>query len=402
MVISRRDLISVIVFPAFIGVSIYTFRGVAMFPFFESLGAPLSSIVLVSLAVAPALIFDGFLLDRVRRRKPFFLLFFPWAAIAFLPIIFKTAVIAPIYVVATSILMGLTYPPAFSFLADHTKVYERGRVAGMELAVIGLLGVILLFAVSWSLDLWFALVGVFAVTMGLVGVFFAEEKISPKEAWKRIPTRSIFGDKNLLLYYAAGAILGFFWASNAFLVGNYAAGLLQNPRFTFWLVNLSVTAISGFFIGVLVDRLGRRPTIVTGALLFASSFMGFVLYREIWTFLLTATFFGIAYGCMWIPLLVTVFGDLAQKEIRGRYYGIGIACMSLGIILGGMTGILLLNSSAAVVMTFTVFVAFLIILPTMIAKETLPPKKRIEEMLEYIKEIEEETSEDEDNTPSET
>lgn len=390
MVIGRRDLIIAIALPGFILAWVGTFKGVAMFPYFESIGAPLFLGQLTALGSIPGALFGGLLVDRVRRRKPLFLLFFAWGAVEFLPLIFKTAAIVPIYLSATGFINGLIIVSAYSFLADVTEVYERGRVAGLVYSVFGLLAVVLTLVGSWSIDLYFALFGGIAVALGLVGLLFAEERISLEE-WRRIPVRNVFGDRNFLLYVAVGVIMSFFWASNTLLVGNYAAGLLPDPRFTFWLVIRFLYIFLGFFFGLLVDKVGRKFVIILGVLFFATGSMVFVFHSELWTFLLAAVFFSIGYLCTYVPVSIVVPGDLAQKEARGRFYGTVWASLGVGSTLGGTVGLLLINSSAVVVMTFTVFVAFIIILPTTVTRETLPPKEIIEEMHDYIRKIKEKT-----------
>lgn len=396
IVVRRTDILSATAFSAFIISYAWTWRGVVMFLYFESFGPPLHFDLLYTLSFVLAALVGGFLLDKVKRRVPFFLLFLGLGLVSFIPILFKTTDILQVYLAAVGIFQGLILPSALSFLADATEIQERGRVAGIAWITFGLLGIISVFTALWSLDLYFLLMAAGAVVMGLGALLFAEERISSEEEWRRVPMISIFGDRNFLHYMGVAAGIGFLWGINRWIVGHYVGGIFLNPHATFWVAVFSVHVISGFFVGVLMDRVGRRPVIAIGALSFAPGFMSFVAYGEIWTFLVSTIFFGLGYACTYIPMILVVWGDLARKEARGRTYGTGLVGLIVGSTFGFTVGQLIFmrmfaQGNSFVSMAVISVTAFLLISITARAKETLPPKERIEEIRDYIKQIKEES-----------
>lgn len=398
MLIQRRALISILLFSIIWMSWSATFRGIVMHPYLGSLDLPISLGLLVGISSTSGFFFGGLYIDKVRRRKPFFLLFFALSALFALPVIYISPTIVSIYLIGISVVTGITCVAALSFLADNTDVHERGRVAGLTYSTFGILNIIMTEASQFSVDLYFALFSALTFAAGLVSLFVTREKISLNEEWRRIPTRTIFENRNFLLFSGAIAALGFFWGSNGFLIFNYASGILENPRVDFIQSTRLTYIFLAFFIGFMADRFGRRLVVIMGALSFAAGFMIFVLFGGFWALIITTFFFGIGYASGYIPLFLIVFGDMARKESRGRSYGIGASFLLLGGIVGAAVGEALVDASTGIVMTLTVFAAFLLILPTSLARETLPPKRIEEEMQDYIKEIEDETIKDKDES----
>lgn len=398
MMIGRRDLISAVAFPALLVSWAGAYQGMVIFIYFEEVGASLSFRAPALLVFAFSCVLGGVLLDRVRRRKLFFLLFFVLGAVQLLPIFYKTANVALFHLFAIDVTIGLVYPAAYSFLADVTKIYERGRVAGLAWSGVGLPWIFLSLTALRSLDFYFALQGAFYLLAGLIGVFITQEKFRSEAVWKKVPMSSILSDKNFLLYAGAGGIISFFWTSNTVLVLTYASGIISNPGIIWGLVIPSVYVVSSFFIGFLADRWGRKPMIIFGSLLIASSFMFFVLFQEFQILLLTAISFGLGLACTWMPGSLVVFGDLARKESRGRYYGVGMGIIGVGGMGGSAAAVSMINASATIILMSTLFIAFMIIMPIIMARETLPPKEREEEIYDYISEIEKDTAKDKDNS----
>jgi len=386
MVVGRGDVFPIIAFPALIVAWATSFRGVAMFPLFAESGIPLSIIQFLPLGFAPGALVGGFLLDKIRRRKPFFFLFFLWGAVSFLPVFSTSSAIVPVYVFATGILQGILVAPTYSSLADISKTRERGRVSGAAWTVAMSFSLLALLALSVSLSTYFILLGSIAILLGILGVT-QKEKINVND-WRNLTARNAFLNQNLLILGLLRVAVGFFWVTNTILIARYAAVIIPEPRLTFWIVIVAVEGASAFFVGVMADRIGRRPTIGLGVLIYTSSFMLYIIYNEYSTFFIVAGFFGLGYAITWITIAFVMPGDLAVKESRGRFYGTLGASTAVGGFTGATVATLLASSPVTIIMAFTIFSAFLIILPTALVKETLPPPEKVQEMNDYIREIE--------------
>jgi MFS family permease len=88
-----------------------------------------------------------------------------------------------------------------------------------------------------------------------------------------------------------------------------------------------------FFLSHLSDRLGRKPVIVYGLILFAVQFIGLAFFRN---YILIATTFVIAGlgNALFDPALNASILDIAPAEHQARILGIKSTASSLGNILG--------------------------------------------------------------------
>jgi len=88
-----------------------------------------------------------------------------------------------------------------------------------------------------------------------------------------------------------------------------------------------------FTLSRLSDRIGRRPVILIGLVMFSAQFIGLAFFRK---YLLIATSFIIAgFGnALFDPALSAYFLDIAPAEHHGRTLGIKSTAGSLGNILG--------------------------------------------------------------------
>ena len=88
-----------------------------------------------------------------------------------------------------------------------------------------------------------------------------------------------------------------------------------------------------FFLSHLSDRLGRRPVIVCGLMLFAAQFIGLAFFRNY--ILIAATFVVAGLGnALFDPALSASILDIAPAQHQSRILGIKSTAGSLGNILG--------------------------------------------------------------------
>jgi hypothetical protein len=330
-------------------------------------------------------IIGGFVVDTVKRRIPFFLLFFVLAAVSVIPLILNTAVIVPIYLIAGGFLRGFLWIAAFAFFADATKVYGRGRIAGLAYSSVFLIVPLWYYSATLSVNYFFVFNIVGSVIVGFLGLFMIKDRINVEEEWHKVPITTLTGDKTFLLYSVVSASVGFFWGIYSYITVVYAFNILPylDARI---IASLSIAVIAPF-AGFLVDRYGRRSSIALGGFLYAVGFLIFYFYADLLTYMVMAIV-GSAGAALIYPIIwLVVAGDLARKESRGRAYAIMLAFWGVANIAGTLIGQNLIEASVIEVSMFVIFGAFLMIMPAMMARETLPPKEKIEEMRDYIKRI---------------
>lgn len=90
--------------------------------------------------------------------------------------------------------------------------------------------------------------------------------------------------------------------------------------------------------GMIADRIGAKTTLVTMLSLQAVSIIAYLLAGPLWTFLVLAVVFGVAYGGV-MPLYAVLtrqyFGARVMGTMYGAVFGISAVGMGLGSYLGG-------------------------------------------------------------------
>ena len=93
-----------------------------------------------------------------------------------------------------------------------------------------------------------------------------------------------------------------------------------------------------FFGGFLADRLGRRPIIVAGWLVYALVYLGFAVAGQQWQFWSLLVIYGVYYG-LTEGVEKALVADLAPVEYRGSAYGIyhgavGLSALPASLLFG--------------------------------------------------------------------
>jgi MFS family permease len=248
-------------------------------------GAAESTAALLKLA-------SGWWSDRVRRRKP--LVLFGYAlATAMRPLIAisRTATQVLVIRVADRIGKGIRSSPRDALIADSVDPSIRGRAFGFQRAadnagaVVGpLVAFVLLNGLHAQLRtvFWLAFIpGVLAVITVIVAVREAprpETKpgSTPADLSARLPGR----------FWAFLAVIFVFTLGNstdAFLLlraGQLGVSIAMIP--VLWAAFHVVKSITGTPGGALSDRIGRRPTLIAGWLLYAAVYFAFASARTQW------------------------------------------------------------------------------------------------------------------------
>ncbi|MGE5249673.1 MAG: MFS transporter [Bacteroidota bacterium] len=94
------------------------------------------------------------------------------------------------------------------------------------------------------------------------------------------------------------------------------------------------------FMGVLADRLGRRPIILLSLAAYALAFSGYLFAASAWVFIVLRGLAG-ALTAGLVPAMTSTVGDLASENRRAQWIGIVMGAASVGWVVGPPLGGLL-------------------------------------------------------------
>ncbi len=284
-----------------------------------------------------------------------------------------SALSKPLYIVAGSPLhvLGIRFADRFGkgirsaprdvLIADTTEESERGRAFGLHRAMDtagATMGPLIMILLIWLLagktvpeelgrqSRWiytaiFIAASIPAVIGWLVLVAFVKER--PKEAGKAAKPEiklSSLGTR-FKLFLLIVTIFSIGNSSDAFLILRARSAPINMGFFDLLWAYVAFNAISALISvrsGIVSDRIGRKPLIVAGWLIFAIVYFGFARVSSplgIWVwFLVYGAYYGMTEG-----LLRAYAIDLAPAELRGTAVGayytfVGLALLPASIIAG--------------------------------------------------------------------
>jgi len=290
---------------------------------------------------------SGWWSDRVRRRKPLVVAGYALAsAVRPLVAIAQSATQVLLIRVSDRVGKGIRNAPRDALIADSIDPSVRGRAFGVRSAADNagaLLGPLIAFAILswWHVSLrtvfWLAAIpGAVAVIVAIVGV-------------REVRQREMLDGKAPSLH---GGMGGRFWAFLVvifiFTLGNSTdAFLLLRARQLgvpvalapiLWALLNGVKSISNVPGGALSDRIGRRPTLIGGWLVYAIVYFLFARATHAWEawalFAGYGLFFGLSEGTE-----LALVADVVPPDRRGSAYGwyylaIGIGALPASLMFG--------------------------------------------------------------------
>ena len=326
---------------------------------------------------------SGWWSDRVHRRKPLIVAGYALAS-AMRPLVAIAQTASQVLAIRVSdrIGKGIRNSPRDALVADSVHPSVRGRAFGVRSAADNagaLLGPLIAFGLiaTWQLSLrsvfWLATIpGALAV---LTVVFGVKEVAKHSAEQKTQPT-----------LHGAGRMGGTFWTFLVivfvFTLGNSTdAFLLLRARQLgvpvalapiIWAVLNGVKSISNIPGGALSDRIGRRPTLIAGWLVYALVYFLFSVATEAWhawaLFAAYGIFFGLTEGAE-----LALIADVVPKERRGIAYGwyylaIGVGALPASIIFGALWD----RFGSAFAFTFGAVIALIAALALTVAARLAP------------------------------
>ena len=291
---------------------------------------------------------SGYWSDKIKRRKPFVLFGYSLSAITKPLFAFANIWSFVLFVrVIERIGKGLRTAPRDAIVAESSDESVRGKAYGFHRAMDGI-GSVSGAALAFLLlpILGYRNIFLFAFIPGIIAVFvilFIKEKKTPakEQETKEISIKLSFKElsMNLKLFIIVSSIFALGHFGYAFLLlravdiglTDYMAILL----YVLFYISYTVCAIPS---GILSDKIGRKPVLRAGYLIFGITSLGLVFTSNIYSILLLFVTYGIFYAMIDGAQRAFVV-DLAPEHLKATALGtfhtaIGLVALPGGCIAG--------------------------------------------------------------------
>ena len=291
---------------------------------------------------------SGWWSDRVQRRKPLVLAGYAIASLMRPLVALATSASQVLVIrVADRVGKGIRNAPRDALIAESVDPSIRGRAFGFHRAADhagGVLGPLIAFAVlSWQIAelrtvFWLAAIpGVLSVVVVALGV-----RDVPRHAERSPGPRLDLAGSLGAPFWRVLAVIFVFTLGNstdAFLL--LRASQLGVPVALapiLWAVLHLVKSAASTPGGALSDRIGRRPTLIMGWMLYSAVYVGFALADSAWhawaLFAVYGVYFGLTEGSE-----RALVADLVAPERRGTAFGwfnlaIGLGALPASLLFG--------------------------------------------------------------------
>ncbi|MFO0725450.1 MAG: MFS transporter [Myxococcota bacterium] len=292
---------------------------------------------------------SGRLADQQRRRKPFVVFGYGLAS-AIRPLVGLATLPWQVFAIRVTdrIGKGLRSSPRDLMIAEAAPEGQAGRAFGIHNAMDhagALLGPVIATALlAAGVPLRTVFLGAFVP--GLLAVFAVS---FAKETAPQAPQAPPVGAKPakiplppVLKRYLG--VLAFFSLGNSsdilLILRAQDLGVKLSAVPLLWALLSLSKMLSAAYGGGLSDRVPRRRLIILGWLVFALTYLGFVLATEAWQAWALFAVYG-AYHGLTEPVEKALVKDLAPEEARGRAYGLynfwsGIMALVAGVLCGAL------------------------------------------------------------------
>ncbi len=281
--------------------------------------------------------------------------------------------------------VGFGFTKCLTFFRNSTTMEERGRVGGAIIFVTYLLIPLFLVATR-SLEYSMRLAiyaGWRAVGLATVHFIRADGSREPSEDEDR-GGQQLARRRQLLLYFIP-------WVTFS-LMNGIDTHVFQkfHPQETVE-TGLMLMQLSGSFSSILgglaIDFVGRRTSITFAMVTLG---LGYVALSFAQSSLLSWFFFsvtlGIAWGVLSIAYVLVIWGELASREKREKYYAIGMIPFFLSQAVGYLLKPMLSQFSSTQLFSTATLLYFLAVIPLLFAEDVLPSRVREQRrMKEYIR-----------------
>jgi MFS family permease len=292
---------------------------------------------------------SGWWSDRLPRRKPLVIFGYGLASIV-RPLIGLAQNVGQVLMIrlADRTGKGIRGAPRDALIADAVDAAQRGRAYGFHRAADhagAVAGPLVAFALlTWggvSLRTVFLLAAIPAAAAMLALIFGVREK--KREVAKAAgPDLDRTGlDRRFWAYLGVLMLFTLGNSTDALLIlraNDLGVSAAVVP--ILWAMLHVVKSVSSTPGGILSDRLGRRPLIIGGWLIYALVYLGFAFASQTWHAWALFTAYGLYFG-MTEGVEKALVADMVPMGVRGAAFGwynltIGVAALPASLIFGGL------------------------------------------------------------------
>ena len=287
---------------------------------------------------------SGYWSDKIKRRKPFVFFGYSLSTIAKPLFAFATIWSFVLFVrVLERIGKGLRTAPRDAIVAESSDESVRGKAYGFHRAMDGI-GSVSGAALAFLLlpILGYRNIFLFAFIPGIIAVFvilFIKEKRAPvkEEEPKEISIKLSFKElpMNLKLFIIVSSIFALGHFGYAFLLLRAVdIGLADNMAILLYVLLYIVYSVFAIPSGTLSDKIGRKPVLRAGYVLFGITSLGLIFTSNIYSILFLFVIYGIFYAMIDGAQRAFVV-DLAPEHLKATALGTFHAAIGLVALPGG-------------------------------------------------------------------
>jgi MFS family permease len=293
-------------------------------------------------------VFSGYWSDRIKKRKPFILAGYGLSSIT--KPLFAFAYSWP-FVLIVRIFertgKGIRNAPRDAIIAESCDACVRGKAYGFHRAMDGM-GSILGAVIAFILLPFLGFRNIFLIAfipaiVAVLCIVFIKEKTSTAETKKKetislkVSLKKLPWNLKLFIIVVTIFTLGHFGYAFLLLKARNI-GLTNDTAIFLYVLFYIVYTLFIIPAGVFSDKIGRKPVLMIGYILFALTSLGLLFTSELYTLILMFVLYGVFYA-MIDGVQRAFVVDLAPQGLKGTALGtfhtaVGLVALPGGIIAG--------------------------------------------------------------------